>query len=561
MKKITLYLFVCLLLLSNSESVAQTGPAWLVGGNNFFGFPTNRQFGTNTNHGVIFETNSIQRGVLTAGGFWGIGNGTFTPAAPLHVNRNNGFLIARFSNSATTGDRTALIDVQNGQGVLWRYGVGGTGNGLGINNGQFYIERLGIGSAFTIATNGNVGIGTIAPTRRLHIVGPTPANANTGQLGIENPSGQLLLLGRAAGYGFIQSHNSQPLAINPLGNNVGIGTTTPLRSLHVVGPTPADANNAQFQIATPTGLSLLVGRAAGYGFIQSHNSQPLAINPLGNNVGIGTTSPAVRLHVRQDIANRAIEMQHESDADFWTVGVGTSTKNLRLEFNGVFKGQFSSVNGLYSASDVRLKEEIEPVTQVLDKLMELKPSKYYYKSSRATAKNKSIGFVAQEVEKVFPELVAEEDEGYKTLNYGEFSVISIKAIQEQQQTIQEQRQQITSLEERLIVLENALKAFSIGNLNLPGDPNQVSKAVSGISLEQNYPNNFNESTTIRYTIPADANALILLFDEKGNLVKSLKAPASGQVSLNAAELKSGTYIYTLVIDGVSTASRKLVITK
>src|SRR5690242_10565800 len=59
----------------------------------------------------------------------------------LEVVRTDGdYRIARFRNSAISGDRTALIDIQNGAGVLWRYGVGGLGNGLGLNAGQFYIE-------------------------------------------------------------------------------------------------------------------------------------------------------------------------------------------------------------------------------------------------------------------------------------------------------------------------------------------------------------------------------------------------------------------------------------
>jgi hypothetical protein len=43
------------------------------------------------------------------------------------------------------------------------------------------------------------------------------------------------LLGRAETYGFLQSHNREPLALNPIGNNVGIGTTTPRERLEVVG--------------------------------------------------------------------------------------------------------------------------------------------------------------------------------------------------------------------------------------------------------------------------------------------------------------------------------------
>ncbi len=84
------------------------------------------------------------------------------------------------------------------------------------------------------------------------------------------------------------------------GQNVGIGTPTPLSRLHVDGAPPADANSGQLRISESAGNRyLLIGRTVGYGFIQTHNAQPLAINPLGNNVGIGTTTPhlGARLHV------------------------------------------------------------------------------------------------------------------------------------------------------------------------------------------------------------------------------------------------------------------------
>lgn len=81
------------------------------------------------------------------------------------------------------------------------------------------------------------------------------------------------------------------------GQNVGIGTATPLNRLHVDGAAPADANGGQLRISAGTDY-LLIGRTASYGFLQSHNNEPLSLNPLGNNVGIGTVAPAQRLDVQ-----------------------------------------------------------------------------------------------------------------------------------------------------------------------------------------------------------------------------------------------------------------------
>jgi hypothetical protein len=84
---------------------------------------------------------------------------------------------------------------------------------------------------------------------------------------------------------------------------VGVGTTNPISPLHIHGPAPDDANNGQLAISESTSGSdgiLLVGRTTDYGFIQSHNHQPLVLNPIANNVGIGITDPLFSLHVVSD---------------------------------------------------------------------------------------------------------------------------------------------------------------------------------------------------------------------------------------------------------------------
>lgn len=88
-------------------------------------------------------------------------------------------------------------------------------------------------------------------------------------------------------------------------DRVGIGTASPSSKLHILELEPIDANSGQLQI-TGTARSkkqigaskfMLLGRAFDYGFVQSHNSDPLVLNPLGNNVGIGTTGPGALFHV------------------------------------------------------------------------------------------------------------------------------------------------------------------------------------------------------------------------------------------------------------------------
>ncbi|RDC63664.1 T9SS type A sorting domain-containing protein [Adhaeribacter pallidiroseus] len=123
----------------------------------------------------------------------------------------------------------------------------------------------------------------------------------------------------------------------------------------------------------------------------------------------------------------------------------------------------------------------------------------------------------------------------------------MKAVQEQQQTIN-----VLSAEVNKLKTENRTGS----NLDLNSLPWQAA------SLEQNQPNPVNHTTTFRYSIPAGSTVQILVFDSNtGKNVKTLSASTSGQVEMNRSDLKAGTYIYSLVVNGKSTASKHLTINK
>lgn len=97
---------------------------------------------------------------------------------------------------------------------------------------------------------------------------------------------------------------------------------------------------------------------------------------------------------------------------------------------------------------------------VLDKVVALQPSRYEFIDQNPTHR-KSLGFIAQEVQPLFPELVYEANDKERgleclTLDYAGFGIVAIKAIQEQQKIIETQEARIKSLEERLARLEELL---------------------------------------------------------------------------------------------------------
>jgi hypothetical protein len=133
----------------------------------------------------------------------------------------------------------------------------------------------------------------------------------------------------------------------------------------------------------------------------------------------------------------------------WEMYVAQGNGELRLYHEGNFRGAFDPVNGIYTASDRRLKTNILPMQNVLSNVMQLSPSSYRFIDGNPGQKT-SLGFVAQDVEKLFPELVSisndERSPGIYSMNYAGFGVLAIKAIQEQQNEISDLKARIEQLE-------------------------------------------------------------------------------------------------------------------
>jgi hypothetical protein len=135
----------------------------------------------------------------------------------------------------------------------------------------------------------------------------------------------------------------------------------------------------------------------------------------------------------------------------WETGVDNAA-DFNFYFNNSLKGYILDTDGTYhNTSDMRIKKDIVPLDPLLSRVLKLNPTTYSYRNNRP-GDARSLGFIAQEVETLFPELVSEKND-LKGLNYAGFGVISIKAIQEQQQIIEQQQRLIEELVGRVQKLE------------------------------------------------------------------------------------------------------------
>jgi len=109
-----------------------------------------------------------------------------------------------------------------------------------------------------------------------------------------------------------------------------------------------------------------------------------------------------------------------------------------------------------STSDIRLKENVATLSNGLNKVMQLRGVNFNWKSDEN--KTTKIGFIAQEVQKVIPELVFENPtDGYLGVNYAEMTAVLVEAVKEQQNQIENLTKLNQQLIERITNLENERK--------------------------------------------------------------------------------------------------------
>jgi len=417
---------------------------------------------------LAFKSNNTTNMTLAASGNLGIG--TSSPSVTLHVKSANPVFGLETTGTVSAGS-AVYSELKDSTGTVFVSGFAGLANcyQFGTTAAAGFMRFLTGAQveALRIDASGNVGIGTTSPTARLQLSStgnPALVFDGTNQ-GTNLKRIRIVTQVAAAGDFAIQSMNDAGsvkrtnLYINSSGN-VGIGTSSPsTQGLHILSSAGVGAISqpyATLNIENSTGDPMMIMSGISGGIIASMNNSQAA-TPLrfytgqtermridsSGNVLVGTTS---------NIAAGAKIFAQGTGVGI-AVGYGTGSAEYRhmymnsgdgslFFFNPTNYASLSAAGAWTNASDARLKKDIVDIKYGLAEVLLTQPRSYKMNN----VEGDFVGFIAQELQPVIPEVVSGDPEKQLGVDYGSLVAVAFKAIQEQQAII-------TAMEIRLSALE------------------------------------------------------------------------------------------------------------
>ncbi len=285
---------------------------------------------------------------------------------------------------------------------------------------------------------------------------------------------------------------------------------------------------------------------------------------LNGNLRVRTTSPHIS---DEDLLITTYGFEEEPAiycTDNYYGYLGISTRR----FNEIHAYQIRMNGSLVLTSDGRFKENVRGLSGALNKVNNLNPVMYDFtaesfgevketKRQKLVDENKNrMGFIAQELQKEFPELVVEDENGNLGVDYIGLIPALVGALQEQQLMIQSLNAEVKSLKNPFSD-EMQLKSGNLSSFDETPDKESEN------SLFQNAPNPFTGTTRIEYYLVEGAqNAQICVYTMSGMQLKCypLESTSYGNITINGSELGAGMYMYALIADGKAVDTKQMVLT-
>lgn len=265
----------------------------------------------------------------------------------------------------------------------------------------------------TMLANGNLGIGVVPSSYKFHVEGNSFMN---GALTINHE----LKAAGASGLKFTSDDGISRMRINDAGK-VYIGNNL-----------PQDFSTSALDVE---GGNIFF--TEGYGVLS-----------IGSNISAGFDTD-----IGGELQLMAGGTRHLYIKSTGLVGVGVNDPGVKFQVGSNGDGTIARANSWSTFSDARFKHNVTPIHSALSTLLLLRGTRFEWNESQM----KDIGFIAQEVEKVLPEIVQTSEDGYKSVDYARINAVLVEAVKEQQTIIDDQEKRIKALEEKIEKIMSTIK--------------------------------------------------------------------------------------------------------
>jgi hypothetical protein len=420
---------------------------------------TKIQFSTTQNNGTTLS----ERMVIDHNG--NVGIGVISPATQLHINEPSVGVASSFQ--LTNADAGAAIS----DGLHFSLNPSGLFSfGASIINKENSFLTFGannLSNQLFLDPNGNVGINSLQPLGRMqidhlsssssnpHLRLRTTNDVNATRIRAENSTGtrffeQRFYTGSSfAGSNYIDINYGNDNLLTVTGDGkFGINNVSPADLLHL--KPISNTGDVYARLSTSTGLSgLRLQNNTGDWSMYTNEFSKLFFGYSSNN--FGTTDQVLILE------------PNATEFNF----IPSTTNQVYLGTSGSRWREIWSQNPLNTSSDRRLKKNIVEIKYGLDEIMKLQAVSYNWKNNNDS--KLQLGFIAQDVEKIVPEIVSKSgisDEEFAKLEqkgetisdtygmqYTGLIPVLVKAVQEQQNIIESKSKEIIQLSQKLQKME------------------------------------------------------------------------------------------------------------
>ena len=338
-------------------------------------------------------------------------------ATDYSLNLSTGSLITiggisvQSNRNATSSSAGGGITVSGGVGIIKDLYVGGSilstsiystysnfsgssiSNLLVTNTLNATFNSNTLGNIFT--TNGNVGIGVVNPSF-VFTVGNSYGSTDTGTA-------------------FIQAGNNPSLGFGA-GSNTRMWISAPLQT------TGGILSLGGSGITSPTSGGVI--NINNYNFVGINNTNPAFALDITGVLNLRTSNNSINASTGSLVSYGGISVATTSNATSTTAGGAVSIAGGMSVFKDVYVG-----GTITSSSDKFLKKNIKPLPSMLDKISNINP--IIYNNINESDTKDYIGFIAQDFEDKFPELLRRENENaYYSLAYDRITALNFKCIKE-----------------------------------------------------------------------------------------------------------------------------------